>query len=60
MHHRGADRRGCIVRINRASDPKTITSFYKPKERIKARKRSDATIVFCIAVIIVVALVRGL
>ena len=48
------------MRINRASDPKTITSFYKPKERIEARKRSDVTIIFCIAVIIVVALVRGL
>jgi len=48
------------VRINRASDPKTLTSFYKPKERIEARKRSDVTIVVCIAVIIVVALVRGL
>jgi hypothetical protein len=48
------------VRINRASDPKTITNFYKPKERIEARKRSDVTIVICIAVIIVVALVRGL
>ena len=48
------------MRINRASDPKTITSFYKPKERIEARKRSDATIILCIAVIIVVALVRGL
>jgi hypothetical protein len=48
------------VRLNRASDPKTITSFYKPKERIEARKRSDVTIVVCIAVIIVVALVRGL
>ena len=46
------------MRINRASDPKTITSFYKPKERIEARKRSDVTIIFCIAVIIVVALVR--
>ncbi len=48
------------MRLNRASDPKTITSFYKPKERIEARKRSDVTIVVCIAVIIVVALVRGL
>jgi hypothetical protein len=48
------------VRLNRASDPKTITSFYKPKERMEARKRSDVTIIFCIVVIIVVALVRGL
>jgi hypothetical protein len=48
------------MRINRASDPKTITSFYKPKERIEARKRSDATVLLCIVVIIVVALVRGL
>jgi hypothetical protein len=48
------------VRLNRARDPKTITSFYKPKERIEARKRSDVTIILCIAVIIVVALVRGL
>ena len=48
------------MRINRASDPKTITSFYKPKERIEARKRSDVTIIVCIVVIIVVALVRGL
>jgi hypothetical protein len=47
------------MRLNRASDPKTITSFYKPKERIEARKRSDVTIVICIVVIIVVALVRG-
>ena len=48
------------MRINRASDPKTITSFYKPKERIEARKRSDLTIRLCIAVIVIVALVRGL
>ncbi len=48
------------MRLNRARDPKTITSFYKPKERIEARKRSDVTIILCIAVIIVVALVRGL
>ena len=48
------------MRLNRASDPKTITSFYKPKERMEARKRSDVTIIFCIVVIIVVALVRGL
>jgi hypothetical protein len=48
------------MRINRASDPRTITSFYKPKERIEARKRSDVTIIVCIAVIIVVALVRWL
>ena len=48
------------MRLNRASDPKTITSFYKPKERIEARKRSDVTIIVCIVVIIVVALVRGL
>ncbi len=47
------------MRLNRARDPKTITSFYKPKERIEARKRSDVTIILCIAVIIVVALVRG-
>jgi hypothetical protein len=39
-----------------------MTSFYKPKERIEARRRSDATIVFCIVVIVIVivALVRGL
>jgi hypothetical protein len=37
-----------------------ITNFYKPKERIEARKRSDVTIIVCIAVIIVVALVRWL
>jgi hypothetical protein len=48
------------MRLDRASDPRTITNFYKPKERIEARKRSDATILLCIVVIIVVALVRGL
>ena len=48
------------MRINRASDPRMITNFYKPKERIEARKRSDVTIIVCIAVIIVVALVRWL
>ena len=47
------------MRINRASDPKTITSFYKPKERIEARKRSDWTVIACIAVIIMVGFVRG-
>ncbi len=48
------------MRLNRARDPKTITSFYKPKERIEARKRGDLTIIVCIIAIIVVALVRGL
>jgi hypothetical protein len=47
------------VRINRASDPKVITSFYKPKERIEARRRGDWTIMACIAVIIIVGFVRG-
>jgi len=47
------------MRLDRANDPRMITSFYKPKERIEARKRSDATILLCIVVIIVVALVRG-
>lgn len=46
--------------LNRRGQPKTYANFYKPKERIEARKRSDVTIVVCIAVIIVVALVRGL
>jgi hypothetical protein len=48
------------VRLNRARDPKTITSFYKPKQRIEAQRRSDVTIVFCIVIIVIVALVRGL
>ncbi len=48
------------MRLNRTRDPKTITSFYKPKERIEARKRGDLTIIVCIIAIIVVALVRGL
>ena len=49
-----------MTALNRKGQPKTYSSFYKPKERIEARKRSDVTIVICIAVIIVVALVRGL
>lgn len=48
------------MRVNRRSDPKTITSFYKPKQRIEAQRRSDVTIVFCIVIIVIVALVRGL
>ena len=47
-----------MTTLNRNRQPKTLTNFYKPKERIEARKRSDVTIIFCIAVIIVVALVR--
>jgi hypothetical protein len=47
------------VRVNRARDPKMITSFYKPKERIEARRRGDWTIMACIAVIIMVGIVRG-
>lgn len=46
--------------LNRKGQPKTYGNFYKPKERIEARRRSDATIVLCIAVIAIVALVRGL
>jgi hypothetical protein len=49
-----------MTTLNRKSQPKTYGNFYKPKERIEVRKRSDVTIVICIAVIIVVALVRGL
>jgi hypothetical protein len=37
-----------------------ITSLYKPKEQIETRRRGDWTIMACIVVIIVVALVRGL
>jgi hypothetical protein len=49
-----------VTALNRKGQPKTYGNFYKPKERIEARRRSDATIVFCIAVIVIVALVRGL
>lgn len=48
------------MRVNRESDPKTITSFYKPKQRIEAQRRSDVTIILCIVIIVIVALVRGL
>lgn len=48
-----------MTALNRKSQPKTYGNFYKPKERIEARRRSDATIVFCIVVIVIVALVRG-
>ena len=48
-----------MTTLNRNRQPKTLTNFYKPKERIEARKRSDATIIFCIVVIVIVALVRG-
>jgi len=47
------------MRLDRANDPKTITSFYKPKERIEARERSDWTILACVAVIVLVGIVRG-
>lgn len=49
-----------MTTLNRSRQPKTLTNFYKPKERIEARKRSDATIVACIVVIVIVALIRGL
>ena len=46
--------------MNRKAQPKTYSSFYKPKERIAVQRRSDWTIVACIVVIIIVAIVRGL
>jgi hypothetical protein len=49
-----------MTTLNRKSQPKTYGNFYKPKERIEARRRTDATIVICIAIIVIVALVRGL
>ena len=49
-----------MTTLNRKTQAKTYANFYKPKERIEARRRSDATIVFCIVVIVIVALVRGL
>lgn len=49
-----------MTTLNRKTQAKTYANFYKPKERIEARKRSDVTIVVCIVIIIVVALVRGL
>ena len=49
-----------MTALNRKSQPKTYSSFYKPKERIDVQRRSDATIVVCIVVIVIVALVRGL
>jgi hypothetical protein len=48
-----------MTTLNRKTQAKTYANFYKPKERIEARRRSDVTIVFCIAVIVIVALVRG-
>ena len=49
-----------MTTLNRKTQAKTYANFYKPKQRIEARKRSDVTIVICIAVIVIVALVRGL
>jgi hypothetical protein len=49
-----------MTTLNRKTQAKTYANFYKPKQRIEARKRSDATIVICIVVIAIVALVRGL
>lgn len=46
--------------LNRKAQPKVLTNFYKPKQRIEARERGNATIIACIIVIIVVALIRGL
>lgn len=48
-----------MTTLNRKTQAKTYANFYKPKERIEARRRSDVTIVFCIVVIVIVALVRG-
>ena len=48
------------MRVNRATEPKTFTNFYKPKQRVEARSRSNATIVVCIVFIIVVTIARGL
>ena len=48
-----------MTTLNRKTQAKTYANFYKPKQRIEARRRSDATIVFCIVVVVIVALVRG-
>jgi hypothetical protein len=49
-----------MTTLNRKTQAKTYANFYKPKQRIEARKRSDATIVISIVIIAIVALVRGL
>ena len=48
-----------MTTLNRKTQAKTYANFYKPKQRIEAQRRSDVTIVICIVVIAIVALVRG-
>jgi len=47
------------VKLDRAQQPKTYTSFYAPKERIAARERSNATIAVVVVTIAVIVLLRA-
>jgi hypothetical protein len=46
------------VKLNRANQPKTYSSFYTPKQRIAARERSNATIAVIIVMIAIVTVAR--
>jgi hypothetical protein len=46
------------MKLDRARQPKTYSSFYTPKQRIAARDRSNATIAVIIGMIALVAVAR--
>jgi hypothetical protein len=46
------------VKLDRANQPKTYSSFYTPKQRIAARERSSATIAVIIVMIAIVTVAR--
>ena len=46
------------MKLNRAEQPKTYSSFYTPKQRIAARERSNGTIAVIVLVIAAVAVAR--
>lgn len=47
------------MKLERAQQPKTYTSFYTPKERYEARRRSSATVAVLAALIAVLVIVRA-
>ena len=46
------------MKLNRAGQPKTYSSFYTPKQRIAARDRSNATIAVIIVMIALATVAR--
>ena len=46
------------MKLDRARQPKTYSSFYTPKQRIAARERSNATVAIIIVMIAIVTVIR--